>query len=103
MIRSNCTKLYAEVVSTLCFGQSGAPEDELVKMLLDTVFPEPEEGTEVNPGTRNFTPFALKPVIPSDEKPILHSFLLQLLLEHKYVATDRMQNYSRINCVWSGL
>ena len=61
-----------ELVSTLCFGGSAAPEPELIKMLLDTVFTEKQETKE----------FSYKEV-KSDQVPVIRSFLLQLLLEHK--------------------
>ena len=82
-------------MSRLCFGQSTAPEDELIIMLLDIVFTKPmqvekigegEEGNkgeseEETLGTRNLTPFN----DDKDEQPVIRSILLQLLLEHKYV------------------
>ena len=87
-LRRNFTDFFIEVVSRLCFGQSSAPEDELIKMLLDIVFTEPsevEEGGEGEGercGTRNLTPFK---DTPGDKQPVIRSFLLQLLLEHEYV------------------
>ena len=70
------------MVFRLCFGQSSAPEDELVKMLLDIVFTKDKEKTERAEldGTRELTPLE-----DEDETPIIRSFLLQLLLEHTYV------------------
>ena len=76
------------MVSTLCFGQSSAPEDKLIIMLLDIVFTEQmvvdegEEGGKGKRGTRNLTPFKDE---SGDKQPIIRSFLLQLLLEHEYV------------------
>jgi hypothetical protein len=80
--KKNSTNLFTEVVFRLCFGQSGAPEDELVKMLLDIVFTKDKEKTERAEldGTRELTPLE-----DEDETPIIRSFLLQLLLEHTYV------------------
>ena len=66
-----------ELVSTLCFGAHLAPEPDLIGMLINTVFTEKQE-TEV--GTRDFTPYR---EAKSDEVPVIRSFLLQLLLEHK--------------------
>ena len=74
------------MVSGLCFGQSRAPEDELVLMLLDNVFTEEREmeegerGEGHKRGTRNLTPFEKK---VGDKQPVIRSFLLQLLLEHE--------------------
>ena len=76
------------MVSGLCFGQSNAPEDQLISMLLDIVFTKQrkvEEGGEVeggNRGTRNLTPFKKS---EEDKQPVIRSFLLQLLLEYEYV------------------
>ena len=89
-IRKSCRNFFIEVVSRLCFGQSSPPEDELVAMLLDIMFTEQGEkregeaggeGEGVRRGTRDLTPYEEK----KDENPIIRSFLLQLLLEHKYV------------------
>ena len=88
VLRINLTNFFIEVVSRLCFGQSSAPEYELIKMLLDIVFTVPrevEEGGEgegVRIGTRNLTPFK---DTPGDKQPVIRSFLLQLLLQHEYV------------------
>ena len=87
-ITNSCINFFIEVVSRLCFGQSSAPEDDLIKMLLNIVFTEPrevEEGGEGEGGrigTRNLTPFK---DTPGDKQPVIRSFLLQLLLEHEYV------------------
>ena len=89
-IRKSCRNFFIEVVSGLCFGQFSPPEDELVTMLLDIVFMEQGEkgegeaggeGEGVRRGTRDLTPYTEE----KDEKPIIRSFLLQLLLEHEYV------------------
>ena len=89
-IRKSCRNFFIEVVSGLCFGQFSPPEDELVMMLLDIVFTvqgekgEGEAGGEgegVRRGTRDLTFYTEE----KDEKPIIRSFLLQLLLEHEYV------------------
>ena len=79
------------MVSGLCFGQSSPPEDKLIIMLLDIVFTEQremEEGGEGEGGrrgTRNLTPFIDS---VGDKQPIVRSFLLQLLLEHKYIVMN---------------
>ena len=86
-IKKSCTNFFIEVVSSLCFGQSSAPEDALVMVLLDIVFTEQKEveeggeGKGGKRGTRNLTPF--KDDV-KDKLPVVRSFLLQLLLEHKY-------------------
>ena len=68
-----------EVVSNLCFGGHKPPEPDLIKMLMDTVFTEKSESMEVE--TRDITPYQVDP----DDVPVVRSFLLQLLLEHKYI------------------
>lgn len=73
-----------EVISGLCFGQSNAPEDKLVEMLLNTVFTEKEEGDTSRPETRELTPYK-EDLKKADKSPVIRSFLLQLLLEHKCV------------------
>ncbi|CAI8002393.1 E3 ubiquitin-protein ligase rnf213-alpha [Geodia barretti] len=92
-VRKSCTNFFIEVVSTLCFGQSSAPEDKLIIMLLDIVFTEQmvvdegEEGGKGKRGTRNLTPFKDE---SGDKQPIIRSFLLQLLLEHD---TENVKNH----------
>ena len=79
-IRNSCRAFFMELVSTLCFGTHSAPEPSLIEMLINTVFTERQE-TEV--GTREFSPYH---EAKSDKVPVIRSFLLQLLLEHKWVA-----------------
>ena len=76
-IRNSCRAFFMELVSTLCFGTHSAPEPSLIEMLINTVFTEQQE-TEV--GTRDFSPYHED---ESDKVPVIRSFLLQLLLEHK--------------------
>ena len=91
-IRKSCRNFFIEVVSRLCFGHSHAPEDQLVEMLLNIVFTERGEGEGGVGGgrgrgraqTRDFSPYA-DDMKKSDKIPVIRSFLLQLLLEHKYV------------------
>ena len=66
-----------ELVSSLCFGAHSAPEPDLIKMLINMVF---TEGQEADVGTCDFSPYQEG---RSDEVPIVRSFLLRLLLEHK--------------------
>ena len=69
-----------ELVSTLCFGGQEPPEEELIRSLIDTVFTERQEmESEELPGTREFSYRRAK----RDKIPVIRSFLLQLLLEHK--------------------
>ena len=71
-----------EIVSNLCFGRRKLPEPDLIKMLMDTVFTEKEPEAETSSMyTRDMTPYEADP----DQVPVIRSFLLQLLLEHKYV------------------
>lgn len=72
-----------EIVSQLCFGGPNVPQPELIKFLIDTIFterPENERGSvEEGVGTRELTYADSK----GDDVPVIRSFLLQLLLEHK--------------------
>ena len=90
-IKTNCRIFFVEVVSSICFGQLHPPEDLLVNKLLDTVLEELKEdqmGDEMQrdivcASTRDLTP--LKDDLKStDDTPIIRSFLLQLLLQHRY-------------------
>ena len=63
-----------EVVSSLCFGQTTPPEPELIEKLLEIVFTEKDETKELSYSDKERT----------DKVPVIRSFLLQLLLEHKY-------------------
>ena len=60
-----------EVVSSLCFGQPIPPEEKLIEELLRLVVTEKDE-------TREFS-YSEK----VDRVPVIRSFLLQLLMEHK--------------------
>ncbi len=70
-----------EVVSTLCFRGQEAPHPELIKSLVDTIFSERPEEEEGGMDTRELTYSKSK----EDKVPVIRSFLLQLLLEHKLV------------------
>ena len=76
-VKKSCRVFFMEVVSDLCFKGEAAPEPKLVKMLLDTVFVGKDEPTT----TQDLTPY--KDGKP-DKTPTIRSFLLQLLLEHRY-------------------
>ena len=75
-VKKSCCRFFIELVSDLCFKGRTAPEPSLIKMLLDTVFTEKDELS-----TQELTPY--KDDI-ADEIPTIRSFLLQLLLEHRY-------------------
>ena len=62
-----------EVVSSLCFGQPNPPEPALIEKLLRILFTEQGH-------TREFS-YSDKEKV--DNVPVIRSFLLQLLLEHK--------------------
>ncbi len=68
-----------EVISNLCFKGQAAPEPDLVKMLLDIVFMEKGKLR-----TQELTPYK-DDKSAGDKIPTVRSFLLQLLLEHRYV------------------
>ena len=71
-IKNSCDRFFIEVVSSLCFGGKVAPEPDLIKVLMDTIFLEKE--------TSELTPYEDR---EPDETPIIRSFLLQLLLEYE--------------------
>ena len=71
--RKSCKSYFMEVVSSLCFGQMSPPEPALIKELLNVVFTEQDT-------TKDFT-YSDKE--KTDKVPVIRSFLLQLLLEHK--------------------
>ncbi len=71
-----------EVVSSLCFGCHEAPTLGLTKMLMDTIFTEkPEE--EEREGGIHTSALTYAQTRGRDVVPVIRSFLLQLLLEHK--------------------
>ena len=72
-IRELFKSYFMEVVSSLCFGQMSPPEPALIKELLNVVFTEQDT-------TKDFT-YSDKE--KTDKVPVIRSFLLQLLLEHK--------------------
>lgn len=76
-IRSSCQAFFMEVISSLCFGGSSVPEPQLIKLLLNTVF---VDGTDEGIATRELTPYLSK---KHDTVPVIRSFILQLLLEHR--------------------
>lgn len=84
--RKSCHNFFIDVVSVLCFGQSSAPTDDLIEMLLDNVFTEGRVEAEDKGGergkwrTRTLSPYKAE---RRDKSPTVRSFLLQLLLEHK--------------------
>ena len=78
-IKNSCRTFFMEVISSLCFGGVGVPEPELVKLLLDTVFIDSDD-KQIS--TRNLTPFLKE----RDSEPVIRTFVLQLLLEHRFGA-----------------
>ena len=72
-VRDCCKSFFMEVVSSLCFGQPNPPEPALIKELLTVVFTEQDK-------TKDFS-YSDKEKV--DKVPVIRSFLLQLLLEHK--------------------
>lgn len=63
-----------EIVSSLCFGQPSLPDLDLISNLLNVVFTEQLDNTKE---------FSYKSEEKADKVPVIRSFLLQLLLEHK--------------------
>ena len=78
-ITKSCDDFLIEVVSSLCFGQQTAPEDDLIEMLLKHIFTETEEESGSRMATKELTLYRQK----QDETPVIRSFLLQLLLGQK--------------------
>ena len=72
-IREHCKSFFMEVVSSLCFGQPKPPEPALILELLTLVFTDKDKTKE----------FSYSDKIKTDRVPVIRSFLLQLLLEHK--------------------
>lgn len=74
-IMKSCKEFFMELVSDLCFKSQGTPEPALIKLLFDIIFIENDDCTQ------ELTPY-------NDDKfdtiPTIRSFLLQLLLEHRY-------------------
>ena len=62
-----------EVVSSLCFGQPTPPEENLVKELLKLVITENNQTKELSYSDE----------VETDRIPVIRSFLLQLLMEHR--------------------
>ena len=63
-----------EVVSTLCFGQSIPPEEQLVKELLKLVVTTKDKIKEY---------FSSEEVNKVGKVPVIRYFLLQLLMEYR--------------------
>ena len=76
-VKRSCRGFFMEIVSNLCFRGQAAPEPDLVKMLLDTVFMEKDQLH-----TQELTPYK-DDKSAGDKIPTVRSFLLQLLLEHR--------------------
>jgi hypothetical protein len=74
-IKKSGREFFMEVVSQLCFGERAAPEPDLIIMLLNTVFIRNTDSTQ------ELTPYKNDKV---DRVVTIRSFLLQLLLEHRY-------------------
>ena len=74
-IKESGREFFMHVVSELCFGGQAAPEPALIRMLLNTVFVEKCDSTQ------ELTPYKDD---NADNIPVIRSFLLQLLLEHRY-------------------
>ena len=73
MVRECCKSYFMEVVSSLCFGQPTPPESDLISELLRIVITDQNKTKE----------FTYSEEEKADEIPVIRSFLLQLLLEHK--------------------
>ena len=94
-IKKSGREFFMEVVFELCFGGRAAPEPALIKMLLNMVFVEKTDSTQ------ELTPYKNA---KADKIPIIRSFLLQLLLEHRYRDTylDRVCMVIDLSCIQHG-
>lgn len=77
VFKKHCQNYFLEVVSSLCFGGQSAPEDALIKMLMEVIF---TENQKMDFTTREITHVT---DAKTDEVPVVRSSLLQLLLEHE--------------------
>ena len=78
-VKKSCREFFMELVASLCFGGNEAPESKLIKLLLDSVYNVEKE----EPSTQDLTPYK---EFKADKVPTIKSFLLQLLLEHRYAS-----------------
>ena len=83
-VKRSCRGFFMEIISNLCFKGQAAPEPDLVKMLLDIVFME-----KGKLHTQELTPYK-DDKSAGDKIPTVRSFLLQLLLEHRYIIITKL-------------
>ena len=76
----SCISFYVSVISDICM-KNGPPEDDLVDKLIETIFSVAASKDNTNAQTRDLTPF-LK-LENYDSVPVVRTYILQLLLEHK--------------------
>ena len=88
-VKKSCREFFMELVASLCFGGNEAPESKLIELLLDSVY---KVEKEEEPSTQDLTPYN---EFKADKVPTIRSFLLQLLLEHRY---DMMYTYINVLC-----
>ena len=67
VIRQHCSRFFMEMVSSLCFGGREVPEPALIQLMLDKVLHDSRSSPLLQEG---------------DDKPVVRSTLLQLLLQH---------------------
>ncbi len=77
--KRRCNAFFMEMIARLCFTRNTAPEDAVIKKLLNYVTKELKAEGQAQLQTRNLTPF--EDCI--DPTPVVRSFLLQLLLKSK--------------------
>jgi hypothetical protein len=95
-VKRNCRGFFMEVISNLCFKGQAAPEPDLVKMLLDIVFME-----KGKLHTQELTPYK-DDKSAGDKIPTVRSFLLQLLLEHRYrVVSNQKIKFNNVFLVYT--
>lgn len=76
-IKKSGQEFFMDVVTILCFGRSSSPNSDLMNALMKTVF---VDGDIVS--IRDGTPAKRKIM---DKIPTVRSFLLQLLLDYRYM------------------
>ena len=90
LLKKASHSFFMEVVSSLCFGQRDPPEPALISSLMDTVLSTAdEEGTVA---TRELSYREEK----IDKVPVIRSFLLQLVLDHKSVNCVYITSFQKI-------
>ena len=76
--------VFIEIISQLCFGGYGDPKEAVIKTLFSTIFLDKSSTDVIDPETYTI--------------PAIHSFLLKLLMDHKYVTILTIKWCYLISC-----